>query len=180
MPPPYTLADGPPRYVALHAFAPVTATAPPVLNDVDGPPGAYEGIRLTRITGWYKTPDLVDNRAGRTFGIGEVVYPHRDLGVTRVYEGMVTARNHADLDALLWAMRTGFVAEDSEGTMTVTPWAAYADDPPIVWTFGARVLEFAPAEDPKWTEDQAFLTDTFTLSLRASDPRFYVGATAYP
>lgn len=177
---PFDVSHGPPPYaVAFQDWAPATGSAPPTLHDVRAEPREYPEIEIDRITGWRGGTEIVDNRAGRTFGVGDVAYPVRYLGKMRVYEGTLRAKDAFSLVLAENAMTLGFADQDAEGTMTITPWPAYAADPPIVWTFTARVIAFD--FDPSWTiGDDEMLEWKWVLSLRSSDVLFYTGGTGYP
>lgn len=180
--PGFTVAHGPPPYaVAFQDWAPATGTAPPTLHDVRAEPRAYPEIEIERVTGWRGGTEIIDNRAGRTFGPGDIAYPARYLGKMRVYEGKVVAKDPFSLVLVQNEMVVGFADQDGEGTMTVTPWPAYADVTPVVWTFTARVIAFD--FDPEWTiGDNEMLEWRWVLSLRSSDVKFYTGSppVGYP
>ena len=174
----YTAAHGPPALDAFHQWDPATGTTPPVFNDVNEDTLTLPNTRIERINNWRGLPELIDNRAGRTFGIGEITYPSRTTGKTLVYE--CTLLGGTDREAFLLAQNAivqGFADQDSEGEMTVTPWAAPGG---VVWTYQARVLDLQ--WDPSWTlngESRIQYEWGFTLTLRMSDPLFYTGGTGY-
>lgn len=175
----YTVAHGPPWRDATLAWQPATAEAPPVLNDVGYEPRRLPQIALDKNTGWRDLPEMVDSREGRTYGIGEVAYPPRYLGKTLVPEGRIEADDRLDLLELQNAMVQGFGDRDVEGTMTVTPWPPFGGtgEDLVVWTFKALVLDLK--FDADWTLSDGFYEWGFVLTLRMSDPHFYVGETGY-
>lgn len=169
----YTVLHGPPALDATHEWAPATAADPPALGDTHKQPMVLPQIVIDRITGWRSLPELVDNRAPRTFGAGEVVYPPRTLGKTLVYECRVQADDREDLLLLQNDVVVGFGDRGVEGVMTVTPWTAPGG---VVWTYSALVtdLQF----DPAWKldgESQITYEWAFTLTLRMSTPYFFTG-----
>lgn len=173
----YDVSHGPPMLDATHAWDPATATAPPTLGDTQKEPMELPQVVIDGITGWRSLPELVDNRAPRTFGVGEVVYPPRTLGKTLVYECRLQADDRLELLEDQNAIVIGFGDRSAEGEMTVTPWAAPGG---VAWTYTALVtdLQF----DPKWTldgESQITYEWPFVLTLRMSDPRFYTSGTGY-
>ena len=174
---PYTVVHGPPTYFdSTHAWAPATGAVPPVLGDTNKEPRVLPQIVIEQIAGWFDLPDLTDNRAPRTFGVGELPYPSRSTGKTLVYECRVEAADQLDLTLTANAVKQGFSDQDSEGTMTVTPWASYGGS---VWTYTARVV--ALQFDPKFTvrDDGATFEWGLVLTLRMSDPHFYLDGTGY-
>lgn len=180
---PFDVSHGPPPYaVAFHDWAPATGTAPPTLNDVNATPRVYPEIAVERVTGWRGGTETIDNRAPRTFLPGEIPYPARYLGKTRIYEGVVRAWDPFELVLVQNEMVIGFADQDGEGVMSVTPWPAYAADPAIVWTFAARVLAFD--FDPEWAliDGGVIYEWKYMLTLRLSDRLFYTGSppVGYP
>jgi hypothetical protein len=157
----YVTGDGPPDIDATHAWAPVTGTAPPTLN-VAGAGGAapvLPWIKVRAIDGWRDFPETIDNRAGRTFGVGEIAYPARVLGKTVVYQCEVQAATR----------------ESARGTLSL----AIAGFGPA-WTYTGRVI--ALDSDSTFTKLSGVWGPFrwgFTLSIRMSDPRFYTGGVGY-
>lgn len=174
----YTVTHGPPALDATHQWAPAAGSAPPVLNDAGTSTLTLPRIELDDIQNWRGRPETVDNRAARTYGVGEVVYPARTLGKTIVYEGKV--QGGQDREAFLAhqnAMVVGFANTDT-GTMTVSPWPVPGG---VVWTFTARVLDLQ--FDPGWVLDgERPITYEwgFALTLRMGDPLFYTGGGGHP
>lgn len=181
----YTAAHGPPALDAVHTWAPPTATAPPALGDTQREPIVLPQIQVLRITGLRGLPEFVDNRVARTLGMGEIPLPSRTTGRTLVYECEVqtgpddlTGVAREDLLAAQNALIVGFGDRDTEGVMTITPWAAPGG---VVWTYSARAtdLQF----DPEWKLDAQTVIAYrwgFSLTLRMSDPLFYTGGVGYP
>lgn len=171
----YTATHGPPALDAIHTWNPATATDPPALGDTHLEPMVLPQIVIDGITGWRDLPELVDNRAPRTFGVGEVAYPPRTLGKTLVYECRLQADDREELLEEQHALITGFGDRATEGVMTVTPWAAPGG---VAWTYSALVLDLK--FDAKWKldgESQVTYEWPFVLTLRMSDPHFYTGET---
>ncbi len=168
----YVVEDGPPDIDATHTWAPLTGTAPPVLNDQGGgAPEAVAWITVRSIDGGRDLPETIDNRAGRTFGIGEIPYPARVLGKTVVYQCEARGPTLESARGQVSRCVAGFgLSISDEGTMTVEPTAPEGP----TWTFMARVIALDADSRPtllrgvfnpyRWG---------FTLSLRMSDPRFY-------
>ncbi len=170
----YNASHGPPCFDAYHDWAPAgDASDPPTLNDVRDEPRVYPEIAIAKVTPWRSMPEIVDNRAPRTVGRGEIPYPIRELGLTRVYEGSIVTPDREELMETMSSMMAGFPQEDGEGTMTVTPWPSVAGEEPTVWAFTARVLMLT--FDPEWILDGDAGTYEWkwVLTLRLSDARFY-------
>lgn len=177
----YVATDGPPDIDAKHAWAPLAGTAPPTLNvsGTGGAPPVLPWVKVLAIDGWRDMPETVDNRAGRTFGIGEVPYPARILGKTLVYQCEVRAVSRESVRTALSAVLRGFYASASdEGTMTVTPFTVPGG---VVWTYKARTL--AVDADSTLTLASGVWGPYrwgLTISLRMADPLFYTGGVGYP
>lgn len=176
----YVASDGPPDIDATHAWAPATGTAPPTLN-VSGTGGAapvLPWIKVTSIDGWRDMPEVVDNRAPRTFGVGEVVYPARVLGKTLVYNMEIRAASRESVRGTLSSCLNGFGADTSEGVMTVTPYAVPGG---VAWTFAGRVI--ALDSDSAFTLAPSGLWGRYrwglTVTIRMSNPHFVTSATEY-
>lgn len=173
----YTAAHGPPMRDATHQWnAPVSAD-PPLIGDTHVEPIDLPQIQLFGITGWRDPPEFVDNRAPRTFGVGEVVYPVRTLGKTLVYECEIQTDDREELLMMQMGLLIGFADRSAEGTMTVTPWPAPGG---VAWTYSALVTGLV--FDPSWKldgESQIKYRWPFVLTLRMSNPYFYTSATAY-
>lgn len=174
----YSDIHGPPALDATHNWTPPITSAPPTLGDTHVEPPVLPQIEIKGITGWRDTPEMVDNRAPKTVGIGEVLYPPRFLGKTLVYECEMQAgpSGREDLLAMQMSLVVGFGDRDSEGVMTVTPWPAPGGVP---WTYSALVTDLK--FDPAWAldgESQVTYRWGFTLTLRMSDPHFYTGSPA--
>jgi hypothetical protein len=177
----YTASHGPPLKDATHQWDPPTTSNPPVINDVQREPLVLPQIELLRCTGWRDLPDLVDNRAPRTVGVGEMLYPPRYTGKTLVYECEMqagpddtTGAARESLLAMQMSLVAGFGDRDSEGVMTVTPWAAPGG---VTWTYSALVTDLK--FDPEWKLDANDVITyrwEFSLTLRMSDPHFYTGS----
>lgn len=170
---PYDASHGPPALDATHQWDPPVTSNPPVLGDTHREPMVLPQIEVIGINGWRDLPEMVDNRAPRTVGVGEVVYPPRFVGKPLVYELEMQADDRLELLAMQMSLIVGFGDRDSEGVMTVTPWASPGGVP---WTYSALVTDLK--FDPAWKldgESQIQYRWGFTLSLRMSDPHFYVG-----
>lgn len=174
----YTTAHGVPELDATHQWAPSTAAAPMVMNDVGYEPRALPQIELDAIPGLRDSAELVDNRAGRTAGPGEIGYPPQVLGKTVVYEGRIVTQDRLELLEIQTEMTRGYV-EGDDGVMTVTPWPPFGGPEPVIWTYSARVLTLV--FDKAWT----LLNDGFTyewgfvLTLRMPRALFYTGGVGY-
>lgn len=173
---PYTAAHGPSWYDAIQTWDPPLAAAPPALNNVNTSPPVWPRTRLDAITGWRDLPDMTDNRDPRTFGIGDALYPPRFAGKTLVYEGAIEAMDRLDFAALQHAMVTGYGDRDTEGVMTLTPWASPGG---VVWTFSALVLALTFEKAPILSGNGVIYEWPFVLTLRMSDPHFYTGGIGY-
>lgn len=176
----YVATDGPPDVDATHAWAPAAGPAPPTLNvaGTGGSPPVLPWIKVLAIDGWRDMPEVVDNRAPRTFGVGEVAYPARTLGKTVVYQLEVRAVSRESVRGTLSACLTGFGANTNEGTMTVTPFTVPGG---VAWTFTGRVI--ALDSDSTFTLAPAGLWGRYrwglTVTIRMSDPHFYTSAVGY-
>lgn len=175
----YSALHGPPALDATHQWANASGLgAPPVLGDSHNVPQSYPHAVIDRINNWRGLNEIVDNRAPRTFGDGEITYPVRELGKTIVYECRLEAVTREDLLQWQTAILNGFgQSTDDEGEMTVTPWPVPGG---VVWTYQARVtsLEFAS----EWTlrgNHVATFEWPFTITLRMSDALFYTGGVGY-
>lgn len=175
----YVANDGPPDIDAKHAWVPAAGTSPPVLNDpgAGGPP-PLPWVKVTAIDGFRDMPEMVDNRAPRTFGAGEITYPARVLGKTLVYQCEIRAASRESVRGTLSALLRGYYASRSdEGTMTITP---YTIPGGVVWTYTARCL--AIDADSSFSLARGVWGPYrwgLTISLRMSDPLFYTGGTGY-
>lgn len=176
----YVATDGPPDLDATHAWAPLAGTAPPTLNAAGtvATPPALPWVKVLSIDGWRDLPETVDNRAPRTVGEGEVVYPARVLGKTIVYQCEVRAASRESVRGTLSALIAGFgLSISDEGTMTTTPFTVPGG---VSWTFKARLL--AIDSDSAFTVKSGLwgqYRQGVTISLRMSDPRFYTGGVGY-
>lgn len=173
----YTAAHGPPLKDALHQWSPATGSAPPVINDTNTEPGEFPRIVLNNCLGWRSLPELVDNRAPRSFGAGEITYPARRLGKTLPYECTLQGTDREAFILMQNQVVQGFSGQDAEGVMTVTPWPVPGG---VVWTYSARVLDLQ--FDPEWKLDgerEIAYEWGFVLTLRMSDARFFTGGTGY-
>jgi hypothetical protein len=173
----YDPSHGPPALDATHQWDPATVSNPPALGDTHREPIVLPQIEIVGITGWRDLPEMIDNRAPRTFGVGEVPYPPRFTGKTLVYECEMQADDRLDLMVMQMSLVTGFGDRDVEGAMTVTPWPAPGG---VAWTYSALVTDLK--FDPAWKldgESQIQYRWGFTLTLRMSDPRFFTGGVGY-
>lgn len=165
-----------------HAWAPVTGSAPPVLYDQGGSgtaaPNSVEWVKINGIQGWRDLPEIVDNRAPRTFGVGEVLYPPRVLGKTVVYLLEARAANDTAVHELVSDIVNGFgqdlmAGTTEEGVMTVTPFEGVT-----AYTFSGRVIAIDPDDEPKILRGVPLPHRwVLTVSIRMSDPQFYNGPT---
>ena len=175
----YVAADGPPDIDATHAWVPATGSAPPTLNvaGTGGNPPVLPWVKVLGIDGWRDAPEIVDNRAARTFGVGEIAYPARMLGRTVVYQLEARAVSRESVRGAVSACMTGFMTNMSEGTMTVTPFTVPGG---VVWTYTGRVI--ALDADSTFTK-AAGVWGPFrwglTVTIRMSNPLFYTGAVGY-
>lgn len=171
----YLLTDGPPHYkVSTHAWTPSgDVSAAVTFNDPDAtyPAAAVlPWIHVLNVTNWRHGVESEDNRQARTISDGEITYPSKKLGVTKVCEYEIRADSVRSLDQTLTAVVAAFDNMSDEGTMAFTP---YEGGP--VWAFDARVLSLEP--DPDWDYNDEgrgwAVQQGFQLSLRLSDPYFY-------
>ncbi len=172
---PYGATHAPSWWDSTHAWVPATADPPPVLHDCHKQPRELPQIVVDGVTGWNDLGEMVDNRAPRTYGAGEVVYPSRFIGLTRIYEAHVEADDRLDFAEMIAGLTTGYGDRSDEGMMTVTPWLPYGGEDPITWTFTALVLALAFDKAPVLGEDGIDYQQAFVLTLRLSDPAFYMG-----
>jgi hypothetical protein len=177
---PYTTAHAPNPFDHFHDWAPATATAPPTLNDCNADPRELPQIVLTGAANWYGLAELTNNSVPRTTGVGAVFVPPRQSSKTMVYKGRVEADDRFDLIEAMTALGRGFADRDTEGTMTLTPWASVAGvgDDLIVWTYAALVADYAP--DEAWVLTDGFYEWGFTLTMVMSDPYFRTEGATYP
>jgi hypothetical protein len=173
----YTEAHGPPALDAFHQWTPAAGVAPPVLNDTQTEPAVFPRTRILRINNWRGLPDVPDNSAPRTTGIGSILYPTRPVDKTIVYENVLEGQDRQDFLLEQNAIVQGFSDTSNAGTMTVTPWPYPGG---VVWTFSARVMSLQ--FDPEWVLDgerEITYTWGYTITLKMPDPRFYTGGTGY-
>lgn len=172
----YGAQHGPPAKDAFHQWAPAAGSAPPVFNDVNVEDVLYPCIRIDNIANWRGRREIIDNRAGRTAGPGEIVYPERRLGKTIVYECHLEGQDREDFLEEQNAIVQGFDDGD-EGVMTVTPWSVPGG---AVWTYTAKVLDLS-APDVWELDGEREVTYRwgFALTLRMSSGLFYTGGTGY-
>lgn len=177
----FLVAHGPPPpQVLTHAWAPVTGPTPPILGDKgDVAPAQLPYIKVLNVRGWRNSPEIEDNRDGRTAGPGEYPYPIRTLGKPLVYKAEAWAENLWDITSLINACTLGFTTNQSdEGQMTLTPYSGYGGP---VWTYGARMIDFDPDEDYTFNRNRVGkFRWGFLLSFRMSDRLFYTGGVGYP
>ena len=169
----YGTQHGASWYDSKHQWDPATATAPPVLNDVNKEPRVLPQTVVDGVTGWYDLADFIDNREGRTYGKGEIQYPPRVTGKTLVYECHIEAASRLDFHAIITATQVGFGDREVEGAMTVTPWLPFGGATPVVWTYYALVTALAFDRAPKLQEDGITYQWGYVLTLRMSDATFY-------
>ncbi len=172
-----TIAHGPVWQRSTHLWAPAVGDAPPILNDRgDTRPATMPWTRIRSIPGWRATPEIEDNRDGRTAGPGEVPYPIRELGKPLVYKCEVQAETEEDLILTLNEHKLGFSDQNGEGVMTVTPYGVGEPE----WEFSARVIDFSEDENLVWERNSLIpFRQGFLLSLRMSDTLFYTGGIGY-
>lgn len=140
-------------------------------------PATLPWIKVTGIAGWRDLPESVDNREPKTYGPGEIVYPSEKLGKTVVYSCEARATTREEIRAQITGCLRGFGGTLTEGTMTVTPYAAPGG---VVWTFMARVLIVDPEDTFSYFERRrAPYRWGFTVALRMSDPFFTTGGVKY-
>ncbi len=163
-----------------HTWAPVTGTPPPVLYEQGGgAPNSADWIKVLGIGGWRDLPEMVDNRAPRTFGVGEVVYPPRVLGKTLVYGLEARAESDELVHELVSDLLNGFGTDliegiTDEGVMTIEPFVAAT-----TWTFSGRVIAVDPDDEPTFLRGVRLPHRwRLSVSIRMSDPRFYNGVVS--
>lgn len=178
----FVTADGvPPPQVLTHAWAPASGPTPPILGDKgDTVPPTLPFVRIVGgVKGWRSSPEIEDNRDGKTSGPGEFPYPIRVLGKPLVYTCEVWAENIWDVTTGLNQCTLGFTTnQDDEGEMTLVPYSGYGGP---TWTYAARVIDFDPDEDFTYSAHRfAKFRWGFLLSFRMSDRLFYTGGVGYP
>lgn len=155
-------------------FPPGKSEAYVALNkkfDTDGTTRIWPWFKLTRLTGLYSLGEPQDVRDNRVGADGEIPRLGRRRGKTVVYEGIIKARSRQEF---LWGryLLAGALEDmASEGIMIVT-WHSqnvqFGEETPRF--FRARVLALEVVDEQvNRNHDRPFL-----LSLRMSDPHFYV------
>jgi hypothetical protein len=146
----------------------VYGTLTGTLNDLSTTPRS----RLTSIRGLHSLPDADDNRAPYVGRPGEQIYPSHERGRTIVYEGVIEARSLSELRSAGRAQRKAFRRRYSEGTMTATPHPAWGT---VSHWYAARVTDYQSDDEQSRSPHSAYpYSRDFTLTLRQSDPRYYV------
>lgn len=169
----YAYEDGPPDTDAMHTWTPVDGAPPPIIGDQGSVwPPALPYLKLIEIEGWLRSAELEDNRAGRTFGFGDFVYPSRKLGKTLVYKLQARAGTLVECRRLVADTIAGFDAStDDEGAMVVEPYEYIGG---LSWTFGARCIDYNPdATFSYFPRRRAAFRQNISVTLRMSDPHFY-------
>jgi hypothetical protein len=165
----------PPYLAAVHQWTTAAGDAAARFNDQVTSPPTLPWTRVRQITGWRALPESDDNRQPRTYGDGEIVYPGRKLGKTLVYECTVEARTMQTVEDTMGAIVQGFGDMSGEGRMDVIPYSGAA-----TWTYHARVIDLQVEPVWDWNENRRTVFEWgFTLSLRMSDPHFYLAGTPY-
>lgn len=174
----YGPEHGPPDLDATHAWAPLTGTAPPTLNDRAADPPVLPWTKVLAIDGWSDLAELLENSEPVTYGIGTVAYPNRMLDKTVVYRCEVRAANREDVREIKTAIVRGYGQSFSDlGVMTVTP---YPSPGGVVWTLNGRVQQVRV--DPAFShfpKRRAPWRWGISISIKMHDPRFYQAGTAY-
>lgn len=170
---PVAVADGILGKEAVHIWTPFTGAAL-ALNNL----GATPRYMFETITGLHDLPDADNFRSNRIAAIGELTHPSGVRGKTVVYEGVIQARNSQEMRAMSNAMRTAFSERSREGTMTAVPHVAYGSE---YHAYTARVESLKIDDSDIVINDghpRSVYQRGFMLSLRQSDPRYYLPAHA--
>lgn len=170
---PVAVADGILGKEAVHTWTPWS-----------GPALALNNLELTprymfeQITGLHDLPDADDFRSPRFGTIGELTHPSGVRGKTVVYEGIIQARNSQEMRSMANAMRAAFRERNREGTMTAVPHPSYGTE---YFSYTARVTSLK-IDDNEVVTNVGHPRDVyqkgFMLTLRQSDPRYYMPAHA--
>jgi hypothetical protein len=146
------------------------------LNNLD----SYPRFSVQTIQGLRSKADAEDNRDPSTARRGEIPRKSRRRGKTITYEGMTEARNDLDLRQAESILSAAFEDIDNEGEMVITSHPLFPDPPPPV-LYRARAISCevveAVASPKKYTLGHE---RSFVLTLRLSDPRFYIAQQAGP
>lgn len=134
----------------------------------------FPRCELDRITGLHSLPDADDNREATYAMTGERVYPSLNRGKTVTYEGRILAR---DLHGLRWMgtqlRYAATVGRLTETSIVVTPHPAIGG---AVHRYDARILALDIDDDQTrgvGSMPTAYQRE-FVLSVRQSDPRYYL------
>lgn len=154
-------------------FAPATGPSPPAINDHN-----TAWIKLNSAPGLHDGAEAEDPREGRTNADGEIIYPGFKLGRTFSLKCEIYAEDEPAMRALLTGVRRGYTTDtDGEGVFTVTPYSGLGGP---VWTLGARVLGYHPAEVFTHSDHRKWKWRwEFELVLRMSDTLFYSSAVGF-
>jgi hypothetical protein len=136
--------------------------------------GGFPRAKVNRITGLHDLPDADDNRENNTGYAGEQPYVGHARGRTIVYEGVLKAQTLPQLRAYGNALRAAFQDRSGEKVMTHAPHVTWGA---ISHFFYARVINWSSPEDQTSYSGSAMPTPwqrPFVLTLRQSDPRYYV------
>jgi hypothetical protein len=157
-----SIASGPPGIEVAHQWGTF------VLNDRSARPAR---VRLQRITGLHALGEVDDNRVTSSGQRGEVILPGARRGKTVVYEGSIQSKTLDALRTTTTAMLAAFREASDEGTMAILG--------SVTWFFRARVTDLAIDDEQTGGLERVWPFErTFTLTLRLSDSRSYVFASA--
>jgi hypothetical protein len=142
-----------------------------VINDLES---GLPRIKLTSIPGLHSLPDADDVRESNVGFVGETVYPSYPRGKTNAYNGMIQCLNQSSLAATRQSFRGATADRSNEILFEHIPNVAYGTH---VWGYYGRVLandidEEIPTDNID--EIPSPYQRKFTLSVRMSDPRYFL------
>lgn len=132
------------------------------------------GVRITAIEGWTDSPDVRDSRRARSGRHGEYPDSARYAGRDITIHGEVSGSTWADLQANKLALNAKVQLTTDEVVLKLP-------EPQVTspsWTHSASMTDFERAsvrvvDGVEYDDTDAPLLESFTIQLRASDPRIY-------
>lgn len=141
--------------------------------------GVWPRTKFDSIIGLHSLPDSDDPREARQGSIGEDVYPGQARGKTITYNGRVMGRTLPELRRHAAAVRSALGDRRLERDFIIEPHPTWGV---VTWRYGARVLAYDAddAQDRGRTAVPTPWQREFVLTVRMSDPRFFVASGAWP
>jgi hypothetical protein len=169
---PVALADGPLGLEASHVWHGGIDGGNLTLNELS----VFPRYRLTRIRGLFSAPEFEDEREPAFAQSGEFAYPSLMRGKTAVYEGLIEANTLQEIRQMRSILVNGFSGQLSEGRVEIHPHPDYGI---LVWEYNAKctAVEVEDVPPPHMNRLPTKEVREFTVTLRLSDPRFYVLGT---